>query len=137
MISPWTIYWIMQLDSINTGLNILSFLTGGLVVILSVASAVHYSADPAEWASKEMKVSAERANERAPKIKTFAVRIAVFAFLPSFFLGILLPSSKVAAAMVLIPAIANNETVQKEAGELYQLAKDGLKELVKPDEPKK
>lgn len=42
----------------------------------------------------------------------------------------LLPSSKTAAAMVIVPAIANNETIRKESGELYDLAKQALRDSV-------
>lgn len=32
--------------------------------------------------------------------------------------------------MLVIPAILNNEKIQDEAGELYQLAKQGLQRIV-------
>jgi hypothetical protein len=45
-------------------------------------------------------------------------------------LSALLPDSKTAAAMYVIPAIANNETIKAESKEIYELAKEGLKKLV-------
>ena len=39
-----------------------------------------------------------------------------------------MPNTKEYAAIKVIPAIANNEDVQREAGELYSLTKDWLKE---------
>jgi len=118
VISPWTVYWIMQLSTIKLALILLpvaSFFVVGFLGCATDGDAVY--------------------DERAGKFLKWtkiwlAWVIACFAIAP------FVPSSKTAAAMVLIPAIANNETVQKEAGELYQLAKDGLKELVKPEEKK-
>lgn len=63
----------------------------------------------------------------APRIAVVAgVLLTVNAFLPS---------TKTAAAMIVIPAVANNEAIQREAGELYGIAKDALRELAKPDKP--
>ena len=47
-----------------------------------------------------------------------------------------LPSTKTAAAMHVLPAIANNETIQNEASEIYQLAKQALKDAVATPEQK-
>lgn len=109
MISPWDIYWVMQLDSIGAASVLLS--------IFAVPSAIFTA-----LAAKEGELP-----------WSVPVILAPFAAL-LLFAAIFLPSSKTAAAMLVIPAIANNETIQREAGDLYQLAKDGLRELVKPDE---
>lgn len=131
MISPLTIYWIMQLDRIAFTSRLLAvlLLVGFIVTALCWADF----ASDADWYEGRHR---DRALEGARRFRRLSLACAISAvFL--FFTSAFIPSSKTAAAMVLIPAIANNETVQKEAGELYQLAKDGLKELVKPDEPKK
>src|SRR5690606_7040123 len=57
----------------------------------------------------------------------------------SFLLASLLPSSKTAAAMIVLPAITSDtvvQTVAPEARELYELAKDALRSVAK-DKPAK
>ena len=53
-------------------------------------------------------------------------------------IGALLPSSKTAAAMIIMPKIANSEVVTdklpKEAEEMYKLAKKALVDLAKDKE---
>ncbi|WP_286075648.1 hypothetical protein [Stenotrophomonas sp. 59] len=108
MISAWEIYWVMQLDTIRQA-SVVASAVGivGLTVFI-VIGFDSYSSD------KVMK----RVYSLAPLI-LFPVAAATF-----------LPTSKTAAAMIVIPAIANNERFQAEAGDLYQLAKQGLQKLV-------
>lgn len=49
-----------------------------------------------------------------------------------FATSFLLPSTKTAAVMLILPQIANSETIRGEAIELYQLAKDALCETQAP-----
>lgn len=109
--NAWTIYWVMQLDSINSGVALLTFF-GCL-------------ACPFLW----LYVLEETEGLGARVLATFASFFAAVLVA----LAILLPSSKTAAAMVILPAIANNEQVQKEAGDLYALAKQAQTNLAKPE----
>ena len=125
MVSAWDVYWVMQLDSISCGLSILSI--GGLLVAaaLTIANAAsRYDTDmfPSLCDREERKASwAVRAKARK---RVLAVALTLFV-INSF-----VPSTKTAAAMVVLPAIANNQTLQREAGELYGIAKQALKEAV-------
>lgn len=112
MISPWEIYWVMQLDTIGVASVFLTILCLPSAVVTAIAA----SEGDLPW--------------------YVPITLAHFA---AFFLvcAVFLPSSKTAAAMLVIPAIANNEAIQKEAGDLYRIAKDGLRELVKPDHAEK
>ena len=56
--------------------------------------------------------------------------VALLATLLSGAFATLIPSSKTIAMMVAIPAIANSEPIQKDLPELYQLAKEALKEQI-------
>lgn len=47
----------------------------------------------------------------------------------------LTPSSKAIAVMVIAPAIINSEPIQKDSPEIYQMAKDALKETLAPKKP--
>lgn len=61
------------------------------------------------------------------------VKIGAILLVATFLFGActaLIPSSKTIAMMIAIPAIANSEPIQKDLPELYQLAKDALKEQI-------
>lgn len=63
--------------------------------------------------------------------KTCARRLSyLFSFL--LLIAVTVPNTKEAAAVYLIPAIANNQTVQQESSELYQLLKGYLKSVAEP-----
>lgn len=114
-ISAWDIYWVMQLDSIvgtfewMAWMSALAALGVGFVHVLS-------DGDHGSWRT---------------------VKIAAILSISSAFATAFIPSTKTAATMIVIPAIANNEAIQREAGDLYKIAKDGLRELVKPEPAEK
>lgn len=45
-------------------------------------------------------------------------------------LFVAMPSSKTIAMMYVIPAVANSETIQQEAADWYDIAKEGFREMV-------
>lgn len=119
MISAWDIYWVMMLDSIGCTLSIFA-IVGSLVG--GVAAIVHMMA----------------AGDNEPSIAngTRWGKPLLFIALAAFFINMLIPDTKTAAMMVVIPRVANNPNVQREAGELYDIAKTALRKLAAP-EPKK
>lgn len=117
-LTPFQVYLVMQLDSINT----LAFVFGVLSAIVFTISFICYVVNNAS-SKKEEAACAEMALGIAKKVGVLAAL--------SLILGTFLPSTKTAAAMIVLPAIANNEAIQTEAGELYGLAKEGLRNLVK------
>lgn len=132
MISTWQIYLVMQLDSVSAGLTFISCL-GLTVVGVSIVWNTLSKADAKEFPYTTDHEARKVQWESRDKWRN---RILVF-ILPLFFINMLIPSSKTAAAMIVIPAIANNERFQAEAGDLYQLAKQGLKKLVADEQDKK
>ena len=112
-ISPWTIYWVMQLDSIGMAAMLMSFVGAGILFL-----AWLYVVTEAESLAGYVAASA-----------------ATLVWLVVLAAAIFLPSTKTAAAMFVIPAVANNQTIQREAGELYDLAKQALRNAA--DLPKK
>jgi len=46
---------------------------------------------------------------------------------------VLLPSTKQMAVIIIAPKIINNEVLNNDLKDLYKLAKDGLKDLIKHD----
>lgn len=113
-ISPWTIYWVMQLDTIGVAAVVLSIFGGGALLLL--------------WGFvlTELKSLAGY----------FVSATASVVWLIVLAAAIFLPSTKTAAAMYLIPAIASNQTIHREAGELYGLAKQALRQVGASDEAK-
>jgi len=105
----------MQLDAINT--------------VVVFASLVGLFAVPFLWG-----FILSETEGLAPRLLGFAVSLV---WGVSLLAATFLPSSKTAAAMIVIPAIANNERFQAEASDLYDLAKKGLEKVVAGDPPKK
>lgn len=116
MLSAWDVYWVMQLDSINAGAAIIGVFGTAFGAIGTGVFTVAV-ADGEEWAPPVLRLA-----RRVLGVGVLCAIAAVF-----------LPSTKTAAAMIVVPAIANNQTLQREAGELYTLAKDALREAIKPD----
>lgn len=130
MISPLEIYVVLQMDSVKEALPFVvaacAIGMGGCLFVGGIGTS------PQSWDSKD-----ERDEKVVLKATAFkwAKRLLVVCSL-SAAVATLLPSTKTLAAMFIIPAVMNNETVQKEASELYTMAKDALKEAVKPEESK-
>jgi TctA family transporter len=120
MISAWDVYWVMQLDSISTTVGVAGlFGLAGAIASLFIGSMVTDRAWKPSEAQDRMWASIVRTSKR------MAIAGALLSVLSGF-----VPSTKTAATMIVLPAIVNNETLHKEAGELYGLAKQALKEAV-------
>jgi hypothetical protein len=130
--SAWTIYWVMQLDSIGSYTTFLTLAIGAALVLLTIFGAMnrHLSNTfPELDVSKQERSSGEMMHRIARRlIAPFLIISAVATFIPS---------SRTAAAVVILPAITNNEQIKKEAGDLYGLAKQALTNLAKPEESSK
>lgn len=107
MITAWDVYWVMQLDSIAALFFGLAIVGACVAVIAGIATLCE------DWRPK----------------KSLAV-VYSCALVAVTLAAALTPSSKTAAAMIVLPAIANNETLHAEAGKLYELAKKALADAV-------
>lgn len=125
MLTAWDVYWVMQLDSISSGIGTIAGVGILLAAVLSVWNGVS-NFDTAQFPSLCDKDARRAACGARAKTRN---RIAATA-LPLYLLAAFIPSTKTAAAMVVVPAIVNNQTLQNEAGELYDLAKRALSEAV-------
>ena len=132
--NAWTIYWILQLDNIGGMVGVASVLAAILLAVLIVYALICQNSNPEEWISSEYKNKAQRALDRAPSV-TKAAKKTGFLLAGLLAFSAFLPTTKTAAAMVILPAIVNNERIQHEAGDLYQLAKQALANAVAPDKP--
>lgn len=121
MITPFTIYLILMLDNLKAAGAITLF-------ILSIAAVACFAIMMTNVGCGYP--SEKRYHEAGKKgLKITAPMVLLLVLVQA-----LVPNSKQAAAIILIPAIANNANVQREASELYDLAKQGLKHLATPDE---
>ena len=119
-LSPWTIYWIMQCDSIKAALC-------AMMVVYAAASFCTMWLTLA--ASMEEKLRADCSTFSKWAKKSISVFVALLIINSVF------PSTKTMAAAYIIPKIANNEAIGAEAKEIYELAKQAMVDLVdvKPD----
>lgn len=116
MISAWDVYWVLQLDSI-AGMFVIAAIIFGLALIFT----------PFFYLLEEQKLP--------PHFKKMLATVIGCALVATF-----LPSSKTAAAMILVPALTAPEVVAPvtgEAKELYSLAKQALKDLANKTEEEK
>lgn len=122
MITPWEIYWVLQLDSINGALGVVGGACGVAAILIGIVAVI--SSDLGDVSDESWAV-----------IKRWLKCLVVVAGVCIVLLGVI-PSTKTAAAMIVVPAIVNNKAVQHEAGDLYALAKEALKEAIAPKEAK-
>lgn len=122
MISAFDVYLVMQLDSIVSTATIFAIIAG-LASVLNLVIGVIASIDEEDFAPRLL---------RSGKLCLSAC--LVFAAVAT-----LTPSTKTMAAMIVLPALTSDEVVQpvkKEAAELYDLAKQALRQAVE-DKSKK
>ena len=107
-----------QADSLNALFELISipFWAAGFTGTFATTVGIHLQSD-------------ETSIKRARKLRIWAVGALAVGVLSSL-VAVAIPSSKTIAMMVAIPAIANSEPIQKDIPELYQLAKDALKEQI-------
>ena len=123
MITPFQIYLIGQLDNwqaalctLSTTLIVLVLMTyGALILIVDWRPYCH---DP---------------HEKLPAWRRWRT-VTMVAGVLMLACGLLLPNSKTAAAMWLLPKIANNPEIQKDAGDLYQLTIRYVKDKLGEDQ---
>lgn len=113
--TPFTIYLWGIADNVHDMISFAAIvsLVAGMLASIFVFIAL------SEGVDKEEKVF----------LKRLLKSILSFAAFSSI-LSALTPDSKTVAAMVVIPAIAQSEAIQKDAPELYKMAIDRLKETL-------
>lgn len=118
-ISAWTIYWITRLDEISILLTI-SFV---LIAIVTVFFCFSLVANRDDY-ERQYHNGVEKQKTAVGLLKWLVpVLIAVG------LTNALIPNTKQAAAMYVLPAIVNSDAVQQLPGELTILALEWLHEL--------
>lgn len=116
MISPFEVYIILQLDALKSMLDLAGVIST-VAFVLSAFVLFFHTVDESP----------------APAVIVKTARYALVVVISALLLHAVLPSSKTAAAMFVLPAVVNNETVQGEAAELYGLAKQAFARLATDD----
>lgn len=109
--SAWTIYWVLILDNVQRGL----FVT---ITAILVSIGVCFFACCAHTADAK-EADAARAFAKWSRWSLRGIWLTFILLLANIFL----PSTKQMATILVLPAIVNDERVQHEASELYELAK--------------
>ena len=151
--SAFDIYLVMQADAFGNAFVCLTFLVFAVMVIVAALYGEHLVkpitrtnpyknfSDPAEacyyhekFLEQEQVINQE-IDERKAGRKIFwkYMKPLVPLFLLMFTASWLVPSTKTLAAMLVLPAIVNNETVQEDASEIYGLALEGLRKAVEDE----
>ncbi|MFA6125493.1 hypothetical protein [Sphingomonas sp.] len=115
MISAFDVYLVMQLDSIVVAVAIVAFLAAIVAVVLGIVFIVS---------------ATDGYGDKSHTIVRKPLKIACAVAAVTMTVSALIPSSKTAAAMIILPALTRDEVVEplsKEAAELYGLAKQALK----------
>lgn len=108
-ITPSTIYWITRLNDISSLLSVVLAIESSLILIYIVNKLLD--------------------SEDTDRIRKIAMPHAPIVAALSMLAITFLPSSRDAAVMYVIPAIANNEKVQMVGNRLYDLAIEWMDEL--------
>lgn len=119
MLSPFEVYTVFQLDSLKAGLH-------GLIWIFSISTLVFLAI---YFENLDKGPSYENVAKAAKNI-LLASFVSLSLAVPA---QIFIPSSKTAAAMVVLPAVANSGHLQLAGDvgvEVLKLAKKGLQSLV-------
>lgn len=124
MITPSTIYWITRFDDIRAGLMVLAI---AAVTLAALALILFFATMENVHRDNEMKC-----------MKLAFCFAAAFALLAGVIgeVRIFVPTTRDAAAMAVIPALANSEKVQTVGNAVYDLAVEWLEEL-RPAKKKK
>ena len=115
MIDESSMYWLTRMDHICEALTaawVLCVTVGGILIGMCLLMGSDIDAD------KSRRV----------------IRVGVVLSLLSAFLlvgRIFVPTTKEMAAIKIIPAIANNETLRKDASEMYGLAREWMSDTLK------
>lgn len=135
MISAFDVYLVMQLDSVGTFLTV-AFLIGIVVcILLAIFGGINGN-------SSRMYPSLD-SSQREAAVSAAQLSMARKLIIPVLLVGVfnsLIPSSKTAAALIILPALTSDaafEAVAPEARELYELAKDALRSVASKPEAEK
>ena len=115
--SPWLVYWLMQLDSIC---NFIDAVAGiGFVTLIGLIIVRALSANSSEYDTDAKAVYAT--TTKLCKFTSIVVPVFIL-------LNVFIPNTKTVAAMILVPPIVNNEQVQQIPEDILTFVRSVIKE---------
>ena len=114
IISAWELYLWTRLDGLNIIFKLLAIMSVIGVIIYLWASLPIYECDGGEATKKWLR-------------HWWKIVVPAVLFVMIF---VLLPTKKDMAMIYVIPKIMNNEHIRQEAGEIYTIAKEAMKEYL-------
>lgn len=117
MITPSDIYWLTRLDGINDLFSALAILAFVISIIGLIAGCIYVSMS---WTEDE--------RDGGKAVLSMSFKTAIVATVLAT-LAVLTPTTKEAAAIIVIPKVANSESVQQLGDGIIDLANQWLKEL--------
>ncbi len=118
--SAWDVYWIMQMDSLR------DFATGSLSLLVPVWIILTVGCVMAACECDDEKDAQKTVGKfwvrcSCALLALCAVSLTALSFVPS---------TKTMAAMYVVPAIANNERLQTDLADVYDLGMERLREVL-------
>lgn len=123
--SPWTVYWVMQADSLRGALvtpivlSIVGALISGFVASMTVI-------DPLPDRGRNDRIHAKSRFWLSFSVTVFAIAGTAISFVPT---------TKTLCAVIAVPAVINNEQLQADAADIYRLGMERLKEELGAEKP--
>ena len=125
-ISPWLVYWLMQLDSICKFVDFIAIIGSVLLIgLIAIRTACKAAPEEDDGAKAFYNVTTNLC-------KFSCVIIPIFVLLNVF-----IPNTKTVAAMILIPPIVNNEQVQQIPDDILTFIRSVIKEYTLDNKEKK
>lgn len=119
-ISPLLIYFIGQLDAFNGACGLTLFLGGIALVLMNIIKAVSFC---------DSSTTYELKTYNKVKLVTNKINKVIGPIVFAAFLGVaFLPSRSTVAAMIVVPAIVNNENIQNISKNTLQWAEEYIKD---------
>ncbi len=113
--SAWTMYWIMQATTISQALGVAGGFTLLALVFFTIVSLVQFDSQDEDERKKGHVMWAI--------VRRFAWAPIVLIVAHTF-----MPTTKSLCAIIAVPMIVNDETLQADAAEIYRLGMAKLKD---------
>lgn len=118
-ITPWTIYLITLLGDVRVAAGLLTSVGAAVVVLQVLYACLCY----------DVAMNNGTVIEKLKEMKGFFKKVVAGTAVCGA-ITILVPSSTTLAAMYVLPAVVNSELVQELPGELVELARGYVKNLI-------
>lgn len=118
-ITPWTIYLITLLGDVRVAARLLTIVGAAVVVLQVLYACLCY----------DVAMNNGTVIEKLKEMKGFFKKVVAGTAVCGA-ITILVPSSTTLAAMYVLPAVVNSELVQELPGELVELARGYVKNLI-------